>query len=102
MVAAQFNVRQLQRVADHRCNIRHASVGFAAFDERANALNDLARPVSLPAGFVQGDEQLFGADGLTLDARDHAIAVVVDGRQRLIQFMRHAGGHFAHRDQPAG
>ena len=37
-----------------------------------------------------------------LDTRDHAVAVVVDGGQWLIEFVRHARSHLAHGDQPTG
>jgi hypothetical protein len=30
------------------------------------------------------------------------LAVVVDGGQWLVEFMRHAGCHLAHGDEPAG
>jgi hypothetical protein len=35
-------------------------------------------------------------------ARHHAVAVVGDGRQRLVQLVRHRTGHLAHRHQAAG
>ena len=102
VVAAQLNVGQLHRIADHGGHVGKCAVGLAAFDKRPDALNDLSGSVCLFGGFFQGQQQVLGADFVAFDARDHAVAIVVDGGQRLVQFMRHARRHFAHGDQPAG
>ena len=50
----------------------------------------------LARGLLQRHQHLFGRDALLLQARDDAGAIVADGRERLVQFVRHAGGHLAH------
>ena len=65
-------------------------------------MNDLTGPLGLFGGFLQRTEQFFLVNLLCLDARDHAVAVVVDGSQGLVEFVGHTRGHFAHGDQAAG
>jgi hypothetical protein len=62
-------------------------------------VDDLARTLRLPGGFFQCAQQVFFGDLLGLDARHHAVAIVVDGGERLVEFVRHAGGHFTHGDE---
>ena len=98
----QFDFCQFHRLGDHGVHVGQGAVGFAAFHKGADALDDLAGTLRLLCRFFQRAEQVFLVDLLALDARHHAIAIIVDGGQRLVEFMRHAGGHFAHGDQAAG
>jgi hypothetical protein len=65
-------------------------------------LHHLAGALRLARGLLQRAQQVVLGDLPALDARDHAGAVVADGGQRLVQLVRHAGGHLAHGDQAAG
>ena len=71
------------------CTSASARLGSLLFHERADALDDLARALAWWA-VLQGREQGLFGELAALDARDHAAAVVVDGGERLVQFVRHA------------
>ena len=98
---AQFNVCQFHGFRHHAVHVGQSAVGFALFHKGADALDDLARTLRLVGGFLQCRKQRFFRDLPTLDARDHARTVIVDGGERLVEFMRHAGGHFTHGDEAA-
>lgn len=76
-------------------------LGSLFFHEVADALDDLARALGLVGGFFQRRQQGFLRDLAAVDARDDAAAIVVDGGERLVEFVRHAGGHLAHGDEAA-
>ena len=75
---------------------------FALLHEGADAADDLPGALGLARGLAQRGHQVGLVDRIGIDARDHAVAVVGDGRQRLVQLVRHRRGHLAHRHQPAG
>ena len=87
LVPPQFDLGQLGRVAHHLRDIGQRHIGFAALDEGADALNDLAGPLRLLDGLLERAEQFFLVDLLALEARDDAAAVVVDRGQRLVELM---------------
>jgi hypothetical protein len=99
MASAHLDLGQLQGLTDHGRHIGQGAVGFTALDEASDAQNDLSSPLRLVGCFLQCPQQVFFFDLLVFDARDHAAAIVADGREWLVQLMRHAGGHFAHGDQ---
>ena len=74
---------------------------LAALHEVADAVDDLAGPFGLACGLLQRGHEVVLLDRLGLHAADHAVAVVGDGRQRLVQLVRHRRRHLAHRHQPA-
>ena len=78
------------------------AVGFTAFHKCPDALDDLTGTLGLACGFLQCHQHLGFVDVTALQARHQAVAIVVDGGQRLVQFVRDAGGHLAHGDQAAG
>ena len=65
-------------------------------------MDDLTGALRLLGGFLQRTQQIDFTDLLCLDARDHAVAVVVDGGERLVELMRDARCHLTHGDQTAG
>ncbi|CAM3914362.1 hypothetical protein ACAN107058_19800 [Paracidovorax anthurii] len=101
VVAAQFDVGQFHRLAHHALHVGQGAVGLALFHEGADALDDLAGALGLVGRLLQRGEQRLLGDLLALDARDHAAAVVADGGERLVELVRHAGGHLAHGDEAA-
>ena len=101
IASPQLDARQFDCLAHHGGHVGGRAVRLAALHEGADALDDLARALRLLGGFFERREQRLGVDRLPLDAGHHPIAVVGDGRQRLVELVRHAGGHFAHRDQAA-
>jgi hypothetical protein len=102
LAAAQVELGQLHHLLDDGRHVRPLAARLAALDEAADALDDLAGALGLARGLLQRAQQLVLVDLPAADARDHAGAVVGDGRQRLVQLVRHAGGHLAHGDQAAG
>jgi hypothetical protein len=100
VAAAQLDLGQLH--ASSTMPARRPVCGWVRCASRsADALDDLARALGLARGLFQRASRSSSVI-CRLDARDHAAAVVVDGGQRLVQFVRHAGGHLAHGDQAAG
>ena len=102
LAAAHFDFGQLHGVFHHLAHRGSHVVGGAALDEGADALNDLPGALRLAGGFFQRLQQVLLLHAAAGDAVAHAAAIVVDGGQGLVEFMRHAGSHLAHRDQAAG
>ena len=65
-------------------------------------MNDLTCALGLVSGFFQGPYQVWFFNLFAFDAGQQAIAIVGDGSERLVQFVGHAGCHFAHGNQAAG
>ena len=99
VVTAQFNVCQLHGFRHHAVHLGQRAVGFALFTKARMRWMIWPARCAWWAVFKQCRQQRFFRDLPALDARDHARTVVVDGGERLVEFMRHAGGHFAHGDQ---
>jgi hypothetical protein len=75
---------------------------FAALHEGADAVDDLAGALGLARGLVRARPAVrLRVMRAGAHARHHAVAVVVDRRQRLVQLVCHAGRHLAHGHQAA-
>jgi hypothetical protein len=98
---AQLDAGQVHRVLDDLPGLRRLALRLAALHEGADAVDDLPGALGLAGGLLQRGDQVVLDDGVGLHARHHAVAVVGDGRQRLVQLVRHRAGHLAHRHQPA-
>jgi hypothetical protein len=100
---AQLDARELDRFADHgratSAGVRLGSLRFTK--ERMRWMIWPARCACFEV-FSSAASRASESIVLPLDARHHAVAVVGDRGQRLVELVRHARRHFAHRDQAAG
>src|SRR5574343_1180171 len=87
---------------DQRLKGDRLPVGVALLDHVAHAANDLAGPFGLFGSLLHRGQQVGDLVVAGLHALDAAGAVIGDGRQRLVEFVRQGGRHFAHGDQPRG
>ena len=101
VAAAQLDAGEVDRVVDDRLRRRLLALRLAALHEGADAVDDLAGALGLARGLLQRGDQVALVDGVVLDPRHHAVAVVGDRRQRLVQLVRDRRRHLAHRHQPA-
>ena len=102
LAAAQLDAGELDRVLDDRARPAPAGVAARFFHEGADAVDDLPGALGLAARSSPAPRSGLPRDLAALDARDHAVAVVGDRGERLVQFVRHRRGHLAHGDQAAG
>ncbi|OMP13548.1 hypothetical protein COLO4_01442, partial [Corchorus olitorius] len=93
---------QADGVGDDVAQVGFAPLRLAAFNETANALDDGAGTHGLGGGLFQHRDQLFRRAPPRLQAADRTHAVIVDGRQRLVQLVRQRRRHLAHCRQAAG
>ena len=99
---AQFDAGQVDRVVD---DVLRACAGWRCGSLRFTKAR--MRWMICPArsawrdGLLQRGDQVVLVDRVALDARHHAVAVVGDRGQRLVQFVRHRRRHLAHRHQAA-
>ncbi len=100
---AQYDIgtHQPQRIRDDGVEIeRAADDGLILPDQRANSANDFAGALTVGHHVLEQLLQQNRVDVSALEKTTRGRGVVRDRGQRLIQFMRDRGGHFAHQGDP--
>ena len=92
---ACFRFDEGEAVVDDVAQFAGRPLWFATADEIMHAADDAAGALGLGGDFFQGGAQ-FGAGEVFCGQQVKAAGVVAgNGSQRLVQFVRQGGGHFA-------
>ena len=97
-----LDLEQHGHVADQVVDVDGRTAGFGAVDELPQVTDDLAGPLRLLGDLLDRVAHVVHARAAEVwDVMAADVGVVGDGRQGLVQLVRQAGDHFAHRRQPA-